>query len=169
MSVLLFRVDIINLFHRMIKGPGPLDSSQPIFREWEELVRQILRRLIKKLEQRPALVTELLFSKINSTVFYLEYGHERQTLSTVRKPAAELEVNPKVAKTIDEKIGVAVAALVKDEQTALAKWVSEVLGAAADERESWEANEEARKAEGSQRPDAPNPMIGKFWRQCLIW
>lgn len=169
MSVLLFRVDIINLFHRMIKGPGPLDSSQPIFREWEELVRQIIRRLIKKLEQRPALVTELLFSKINSTVFYLEYGHERQTLSTVRKPAAELEVNPKVAKTIDEKIGVAVAALVKDEQTALAKWVSEVLGSAADERESWEANEEARQAEGSQRPDAPNPMIGKFWRQCLIW
>lgn len=167
MTVLLFRVDIINLFHRMIKGPGPLDSSQPIFREWEELTRQIIRRLTKKLEQRPALVTEMLFSKINSTVFYLEYGHEKQTISSVRKPAAELEVNPKEAKTIDEKIGITVAALVKDEQTNLAKWISEVLGSAVDERESWEANEEARKAEGSQLPDAPNPMIGKFWCHLL--
>ena len=104
----------------------------------------------------------MLFSKINSTVFYLEYGHEKQTISTVRKPAAELEVNPKEAKTIDEKIGITVAALVKDEQTNLVKWISEVLGSAVDERESWEANEDARKAEGSQLPDAPNPMIGKF-------
>lgn len=161
MSVLLFRLDIINLFYRMIKGPGALDSSQPIFREWEELVRQIIRRLIKKTEQRPAMVTELLFSKINSTVFYLEYGHEKQTISTVKRPPAELEVIPKEATTIDSKISVVVAALVKDEQTELVKWVSEALGSAADERGSWEADEEARIAEGSQRPNAPNPMIGK--------
>lgn len=161
MSVLLFRLDIINLFYRMIKGPGALDSSQPIFREWEELVRQIIRRLIKKTEQRPAMVTELLFSKINSTVFYLEYGHEKQTVSTVKRPPAELEVIPKEATTIDSKISVVVAALVKDEQTELVKWVSEVLGSATDERGSWEADEEARIAEGSQRPNAPNPMIGK--------
>lgn len=170
MSVLLFRLDIINLFYRMIQGPGALDSSQPIFREWEELVRQIIRRLIKKIEQRPAMVTELLFSKINSTVFYLEYGHEKQTISTVKRPPAELEVIPKEATTIDNKISVVVAALVKDEQTDLVKWVSEVLGSAADERESWEADEEARIAEASQRPNAPNPMIGKcsVGRQSVI-
>ena len=170
MSVLLFRLDIINLFYRMIQGPGALDSSQPIFREWEELVRQIIRRLIKKIEQRPAMVTELLFSKINSTVFYLEYGHEKQTISTVKRPPAELEVIPKEATTIDNKISVVVAALVKDEQTDLVKWVSEVLGSAADERESWETDEEARIAEASQRPNAPNPMIGKcsVGRQSVI-
>lgn len=162
MSVLLFRVDIINLFYRMIKGPGALDSGQSIFREWEELVCHIIRRLVKKMEQRPALVTELLFSKINSTISYLEYGHEKQTLSTVRKPPAELQVNPKEADKVEDRIGIVVAALVKDEQTDLAKWVSDVLGSAADERESWEADEEARKAEGSDGSHAPNPMIGKF-------
>lgn len=157
MSVLLYRVDIINLFYRMIKGPEPLDSSQPIFREWEELVRQLIRRLLKKLDQRPALVTELLFSKINSTVFYLEYGHERQTLATVKRPPPELEVDSKEATTSQEKLDVVVAALIKDEQTELVKWVSEVLGSAADERESWEAAEE-----GLEIRNAPNPMIGMY-------
>ena len=167
MSVLLFRVDIINLFYRMIKGPGALDSGQPVFREWEELVCQIIRRLVKKMEQRPALVTEMLFSKINSTIFYLEYGHEKQTLSTVRKPPAELQVKPKEAETTEDRIGIVVAALVKDDQTDLAKWVSDVLGSAADERESWEADEEARKAEGSEGSHAPNPMIGKLLNKSI--
>lgn len=118
--------------------------------------------MVKKMEQRPALVTEMLFSKINATVFYLEYGHERQTMSGVKKAPAELEVNPKEATTVEHKLGIVVAAMVKDEQTELVKWIGEVLGSAADERESWEANEVERQAEGSQRPDAPNPMIGVF-------
>ena len=160
MTVILFRVDIINLFYRMIKGPGALDSSKPIFREWEELVRQIIRRLIKKLDQRPALITEMLFSKINSTVSYLEYGHERPTVPSVKRPAAELEINSAEATTTEAKLGIVVAALVRDEQTELVKWVSGVLGTAADERESWEAQDEARRAESPERASAPNPMIG---------
>lgn len=160
MSVLLFRVDVINLFHRMIKGPGGLDSRKPIFREWEELVRQLIRRLVKKLDQRPALVTEMLFSKINSTLFYLEYGHERQTLSTVRRPPAELEIDSKEATTMEAKLEIVVAALIKDEKTDLVKWIGEILGSAADERESWEAQEEARRAESAEVSSAPNPMIG---------
>lgn len=154
MSVLLFRLDIINLFYRMIKGPGALDSNKPIFKEWEELVRQIIRRMIKKIDQRPALITELLFSKINSTVFYLEYGHEKQTISASKRPPAELEVEPREAKTIDEKIRIVVHVMVKDEHTDLVKWVSDVLNSAADEREAWESQEQHS---GGQK--APNPMI----------
>ncbi|OGM40650.1 topoisomerase 1-associated factor 1 [Aspergillus bombycis] len=122
MSVLLFRIDILNLFYTMIKGPGAMDSSKPIFKEWEELIRQVIRRMIKKIDQRPALITELLFSKINSTLFYLEYGHERQTLPPVRKAPAELEVNPSEATTQVEKINIVVGALVMDEQTDLVAW-----------------------------------------------
>jgi replication fork protection complex subunit Tof1/Swi1 len=154
MSVLLFRLDIINLFYRMIKGPGALDSNKPIFKEWEELVRQIIRRMIKKIDQRPALITELLFSKINSTVFYLEYGHEKQTISASKRPPAELEVDPREAKTTDEKIKIVVHVMVKDEHTDLVKWVSDVLNSAADERETWESQEQ--HSEGQK---APNPMI----------
>ncbi|KAL4793804.1 timeless protein-domain-containing protein [Aspergillus venezuelensis] len=142
MSVLLFRVDILNLFYRMIKGPGALDSSKLIFKEWEELVRQVIRRCLKKLDQRPALITELLFSKINSTAFYLEYGFEKQTVGPGKRAPAELEVDPKAASTVGEKLSIVVAALAKDEQGSLVKWISEVLGSAADEREAWEANDQ---------------------------
>ncbi|EAW13352.1 putative DNA repair protein (Tof1) [Aspergillus clavatus NRRL 1] len=154
MSVLLFRLDIINLFYRMIKGPGALDSSKPIFKEWEELVRQILRRMIKKIDQRPALITELLFSKINSTVFYLEFGFEKQTISVSKRPPAELEVDPREAKTTDEKLSIVVRVMIKDEHINLVKWISEVLRLAADERESWESREQQ-----PGEPTAPNPMI----------
>ncbi|KAL4746236.1 topoisomerase 1-associated factor 1 [Aspergillus terricola var. indicus] len=157
MTVLLFRVDILNLFYRMIKGPGGMDSSRPIYKEWEELVRQLIRRLLKKLEQRPALITELLFSKINSTAFYLEYGFEKQTVTTSKRAPAELEVDPKAASTPEEKLSIVVAALVKDEQSALVKWISEVLESAADERESWELNAHDVDHEGPR--DAQNPII----------
>lgn len=158
MSVLLFRVDIINLFYRMIKGPGALDSSKPIFKEWEELVRQIIRRLVKKIDQRPAMITELLFSKINSTLFYLEYGHERQTLSQ-KRPPAELEVNSKEAPTSEAQLGIVAAVLIMDGQADLVKWISDFLGSAADEREAWEAQEEAQGAETPTATPVPNPMI----------
>lgn len=158
MSVLLFRVDIINMFYRMIKGPGALDSSSPIFKEWEELVRQLIRRLVKKIDQRPAMITELLFSKINSTLFYLEYGHEKQTMSR-RRPPAELEVDIKEASTPEEQLEVVVAVLIMDEQAELVKWISDVLGSAADEREAWEAQEEARRAESPTTAVVPNPII----------
>lgn len=162
MSVLLFRVDIINLFYKMIKGPGGLDSSNPIFREWEELVRQLIRRLVKKLDQRPALITEMLFSKINSTMLYLEYGHERQTLSTAKRPPAELEIDSTEATTTEAKLEIVVAALIRDGQSELLKWISEILGSAAEERESWEAHEEARRAESPEVSSVPNPMICKW-------
>jgi replication fork protection complex subunit Tof1/Swi1 len=160
MTVLLYRVDILNLFYRMIKGPGGIESSKPIFREWEELVRQLVRRLLKKLDQRPALITELLFSKINSTAFYLEYGYEKQTVSMSKRAPAELEVDPKAASTLEDKLSIVVAALVKDEQTTLAKWISDVVGSAAEEREAWEAQQAAQVDEGEEHPNVSNPIIG---------
>lgn len=159
MTVLLFRLDIINLFHRMIKGPGPLDSKTPIFKEWEELVRQIIRRLTKKIDQRPALITELLFSKINSTMYYLEYGHEKQTISTAKRAPATLEINSKEPLTTEAKVGIVVGALALDGRTDLVKWVVDVLSSGASEREDWEAQDEARRAEDPEATSTPNPLI----------
>ncbi|KAJ9259774.1 hypothetical protein DTO212C5_8577 [Paecilomyces variotii] len=158
MSVLLFRVDIINLFYRMIKGPEGLDKSKPSFSDWEELVKQVIRRLVKKMDQRPALVVEMLFSKINATLFYLEYGYERQTLSERRAPA-ELEVHPQAASTKDDQLAVVVSALMMDGRGDLVKWISDVLGSAAEERGSWEVQDEARRAEDPDASAVPNPMI----------
>ncbi|OJD18109.1 hypothetical protein AJ78_01827 [Emergomyces pasteurianus Ep9510] len=158
LSVLLFRVDIISLFYRMIKGPGGLDSTKPIFTEWEELTRQIIRKLIKKLEQRPELITEMLFSKINATVYYLEYGHEKQTVSE-SKPAAELELKPGVATTLDSRLGIVVAALCLEGKENLVQWLVKILDSAVNERRSWELEAEARQTGSSEELPANPPSI----------
>ena len=142
LSVVLFRLDIIMLFNKMIKGPERLDPAGVMFKEWNELVKQLIRKLIKKLEQRPELAIELLFSKINSTIFYLEYGYEKQTVSSKPRPPATLEVRGSM--TIEEQIGVAVAVLYHENIEQI-DWIIKTLVSAASERQSWEAEAAARQ------------------------
>lgn len=149
LSVMLFRLDIIALFNKMIKGPEGLESTGPTYKEWDELVRQLIKKMIRKLDQRPELAVELLFSKINSTTFYLEYGYEKQTSSSKPRPPAALEVRGSM--NIEEQIGIAVAALY-DNKLEQIDWVIKTLGSAADERQSWEAEALARQP-SSQNED----------------
>ena len=150
LSVMLFRLDIIALFNKMIKGPEGLDRANPMFKEWDELVKQLIKKLVKKLEQRPELAIELLFSKINSTTYYLEYGYEKQTTSSKPRPPAILEVRGSM--TIEEQIGVLVAALY-DNKLEQVDWVSKVLSSAAEERQSWESEALARQAQSQSGPE----------------
>ena len=150
LSVMLFRLDVVALFNKLIKGPGGLDSANPMFKEWDELVRQLIKKMIKKLEQRPELAVELLFSKINSTTYYLEYGYEKQTTSSKPRPPAILEVRGSM--TIEEQIGVIVAALY-DSKLEQVDWVSNVLSSAAEERQSWESEALARQEQSRSGPE----------------
>ena len=151
LSVLLFRLDIVALLYRMVKGPEGLDSAGPMFKEWDELVRQLLKRLIKKMQQRPELAIELLFSKMRSTVFYLEYGYEEQTTASKPRAPAALEVRGEMTRV--EQIGVVVAAMY-DEKIEHVDWVAKVLREAGSERQSWEAEAAARRAESGEDIDA---------------
>ncbi|KAI9858514.1 MAG: Topoisomerase 1-associated factor 1, partial [Pleopsidium flavum] len=161
MSVMLFRVDIIALFNTMMKGPGGLDSSCPVYKEWDELVRQLIKRLTRKIEQRPELVVEMLFSKINATVHYLEYGFEKQTIKSKPRGPAELEV--KGGKSKGDQIGVVVAALSVEGKLDAVGWVKSVLAAAASERQAWEAAAVATSSEhtsdDSKRETSTAPSI----------
>ncbi|KAL8729935.1 MAG: hypothetical protein Q9166_004380 [cf. Caloplaca sp. 2 TL-2023] len=152
LSVMLYRIDIFALFNRMIKGPEPLDRTSPMYGEWEELVRQLIKRMVKKLQERPELAVEMLFSKIPSTVFFLENGYERQTTSSKPRAPATLEVRG--AMTRDEQIGVVVAALYENKVDAV-DWVMKVLSNAASERQSWEAESAARRAENDDEAESP--------------
>ena len=145
LAVLLYRVDIIALFYKLINGPEGLHVSHAMYREWDELVRQILKRMFKKLEQRPELIVEMLFSKIRATLYYLEYGHEKQTISSLKVPVA-LEVEPAPGRDVNEQIAIVVAALMKDDKTVFVRWVLETVAKAADERRAWEAEAIARGA-----------------------
>jgi replication fork protection complex subunit Tof1/Swi1 len=156
MSVMLFRLDIIHLFYNMIKGPEPLDKNSSVYKDWEELAKQIIKKCVRKLEERPALFTELLFSKINSTAHYLEYGYEKQTISTNPRPGAELEF--KWETSLDKQIAIVVSTLLDKSQIDHLAWIKKVLSDAETERRSWENAEkamiEAGRADG-ETPDQP--------------
>ncbi|KAH6611202.1 hypothetical protein Trco_001222 [Trichoderma cornu-damae] len=142
MSVMLFRVDIIHLLYNMIKGPQPLDKSSSMYKDWEELVKQILRKCVKKIEQRPQLIVEMLFSKLQSTAFFLEHGYEKQTASKkLAKPGAELVF--KYPEEPDRQIAIVVGALLDRNEGDHIVWVKSVLAEAESERRSWAAAEEA--------------------------
>ncbi|KAI1391374.1 timeless-domain-containing protein [Hypoxylon trugodes] len=142
MSVMLFRVDIIQLFYSMIKGQEPLDKSCSMYKEWEELVKQILKKCIRKIEERPQLIIEMLFSKINATAHYLEYGYEKQTLSTAQsRPGAELEFRHVVDR--DQQIAIAVGVLLDKNLEDHINWLKGQLVTAEVERRAWEAAEKA--------------------------
>ncbi|KAL6718428.1 Topoisomerase 1-associated factor 1 [Lecanora helva] len=139
-SVMLFRLDIIALLTKMIKGPEGLNPAGPMYKEWDQLVRQLIKRLMKKLDQRPELMLELLFSKITSTVFYLENGYERTTTSSKPRPPATLEVRGSM--TVDEQIGIVVAAMYENKIEQVA-WIIKTLESAATERSAWESEARA--------------------------
>ncbi|KAK1829607.1 timeless protein-domain-containing protein [Podospora conica] len=141
MSVMLFRLDIIHLFYNMVKGPEPMDKQSSVYKEWEELAKQIIKKCVRKLEERPALFTELLFSKINSTAHYLEYGYEKQTISSNPRPAAELVF--KREETREQQIAIVVGALLDKGQPDHLEWIRKQLANAESERRAWENAEKA--------------------------
>lgn len=153
LAVLLYRVDIVALFYKMINGPENMDPKSPLYKEWSEFTRQVFKKMFKKIEQRPELMVELLFSKINSTLYYLEFGKEKQTISATRAPA-ELELRPAPGRDINEQIGIVVTILVKDDKANLVRWVKSMLSKASDERHGWEAEAESRRATAVEAGEA---------------
>ncbi|KAF2791486.1 drug resistance protein MdrA [Melanomma pulvis-pyrius CBS 109.77] len=167
-GVLLFRVDILQLFNQMIKGPEGLDPKSPSFKEWEEFIRHFFRTVVKRMQERSELVVEMLFSKIPATIFYLEHGYEREVATKAPRAPAELVVKPGMDKP--EQVGVAVGVLVNQQKSDALRWVRDVLSSAAEERKAWEEMEEARKStavstttegetviEGTEDSEAPKP------------
>ncbi|KAM7201752.1 Timeless domain containing protein [Naviculisporaceae sp. PSN 640] len=155
MSVMLFRLDIIHLFYNMIKGPEPLNKNSSMFKEWEELTKHIIKKCVRKLEERPALFIELLFSKISATTHYLEYGHEKQTITSTPRPAAELEF--KKAVDPDQQIAIVVGVLLDKSQTDHLQWIKKQITAAETERRAWESAETAMAAEKEAAAAATAP------------
>lgn len=143
LSVMLFRIDIIQLFHTMIKGPNGLNPELPAFKEWSDFSQQLFRRLIKRLEDRPGLFVELLFSKIPATVFYLEHGYDNK-VEKIPRPPAELEIKPGLEW--HQEIGVVVSILINQNKSDALAWLKKVMTEAKDERQAWQDLEIARKA-----------------------
>jgi len=175
MSVMLFRVDIIALLYKLIKGPEGLDPQSPSYKEWDELVKQILKKCTRKIQERPELAVEMLFSKINSTAHYLEYGYEKQTVTSKPKAAAELEVKP--GREWEDQIGVVVGAMLDRNEGEHLQWVKSQLYSAESERRSWEGANAAlpsverdslAEADGNQTVEAEQPKPPSICTSPLV-
>lgn len=143
LAVLLFRVDILLLFHRLIKGPEGLNPDVEGFKEWEQLVQQVFRRCVKWVSRdtegegwKEMCMIEMLFSKMGNTVFYLQNGYERVVERAAPRPPAELEFKANI--TEEQKVGVAVGVMLEHNKAADVSWVREEIKRAADEREAFE-------------------------------
>ncbi|KAF2852181.1 drug resistance protein MdrA [Plenodomus tracheiphilus IPT5] len=143
LGVLLCRVDILALFNKMMKGPGGLDAESPAYKEWDDFVKHFFRQVVKRVQERPELVVEMLFSKIPATMFFLEHGYDREL--TVRAPRAPAELEVKPGMEYPEQIGVAVGVLVNQSKSDALRWIRDVLTSAVEERKAWEDADEARK------------------------
>lgn len=155
-SVMLFRVDIIHLLYNMIKGPKPLEKGTGAFKEWEPLVKGILKKMTAKIEERPELIVEMLFSKMGSTAFFLENGFDKATVSskTAQRPGAELEF--KYTEEKDRQIAIVVSVLLDRNQADQIAWLKKVLENAELERRSFEDLERARQMEEDPFDDEAN-------------
>ncbi|KAH7380191.1 timeless protein-domain-containing protein [Pyrenochaeta sp. MPI-SDFR-AT-0127] len=143
LGVLLCRVDILHMFNKMMKGPGGLEPEFPAYKEWDDFIKHFFRQVVKKVQERPELVVEMLFSKIPATLFFLEYGYDRELPTRAPRAPAELEVKP--GMELPDQIGVAVGVLVNQQKSDALRWVRDVLTLAAEERKAWEDADEARK------------------------
>lgn len=170
MSVMLFRVDIIHLLYNMVKGPNSLDKSFSTYKDWEELVKQILRKCFKKIEERPELLIELLFSKLPATAFFLEYGYEKQTRAAQSQARPGVELEFKYTEEPDRQIAIIIGALLDKGKVDHIQWMKGVLTEAENERRAWLVAEEARTSaqdlfredDGSLVPEPQTaPSIGE--------
>ncbi|SPO00724.1 related to Topoisomerase 1-associated factor 1 [Cephalotrichum gorgonifer] len=140
-AVMIFRVDIIHLLYNMIKGPEALDRSSGLYKDWEELIKQVLKKCIRKIQERPALIVEMLFSKNNEIAHYIETGTEREAKPARVRPAAELEFRN--TEELDKQIGIVVGALLDRNEIDHISWVKGVLRGAEETRKEWPAAESA--------------------------
>jgi replication fork protection complex subunit Tof1/Swi1 len=176
LTILLFRVDIMLLLHRMIKGDGSgggaLSKEAEEFRDWEQLIQQVFRRCIKWLTRSTegegwmeACVVEMLFSKMPGTMFYLQNGYER--VVEKRPPRAPAELEFKASVDDGKKVPVAVSLLLEKGEGGTLDWVKKELEGAVTERKAWREMEEARTAttngseneEQGEKPQAPTVFL----------
>ncbi|KAK5957863.1 Topoisomerase 1-associated factor 1 [Knufia fluminis] len=165
-AVLLYRVDIIALLYKIIEGPEGLSNKHALYGDWQEFSKQLFRKMFKKIDQRPELMVEMLFSKINSTLYYLEYGHDKQNSASTRAPA-ELEVKASATQDRKQQIGIVATVLLRDHKDSLVDWVKRIVDRAYDERFAWAAEADARKSEAeaaavpaeTDNADATEPVL----------
>lgn len=149
LAILVFRVDILQLLHKIVKGPEGLDPKDECFKDWQQLVQQIFRKCIKWVEResegtgwKEMTVVEMLFSKVSSSMFYLQNGYEKVVERRTPRAPAELELKRSLEE--GKRLSVAASLMIDKGKSDALKWVKSELQRAADERQAWHDGQTAR-------------------------
>jgi replication fork protection complex subunit Tof1/Swi1 len=100
----------------------------------DQFAKHYLRKLFKKLEAELTMYVELLFTKVNSTIHFLQQGYDKAAHVPRSRPAAELQIKPGEGLNHEEQIGICVGALLDDNNCSHVEWLKDILQKAVTER-----------------------------------
>ncbi len=152
-EVLLFRLDICELLNRIVNDRDGFPSNNQARSEVETFVKYFTKRLIRSLEDAPALAVELLFTKPATDAYYLTHNHDKAPKVT-SAPRAPVEIEVKPGMTHSGEVSVVVAALLDANKSEVVEWLKSALTIALNERKAWESEYRARAIERPDRADA---------------
>lgn len=151
-EIYMFRLDICELFNRMLNDDIYFSKSHPTRAEMEKFIKFYMKRLISVISKSPALYVELLFHKMHDTVYYLQHGCDEVAITKPIKLSAEFEVKP--GMDFEQQISVVVTVLLDENKSDELDWLKIKLSDAISQRKSWELEKESRESlENSSHKD----------------
>ncbi|OLL25612.1 Topoisomerase 1-associated factor 1 [Neolecta irregularis DAH-3] len=150
----MFRLDFCELFN-------------PARKEVEKFEQHYVKKLVGNLSHSPALITELLFSKSRSDLYFLQHGYDRTVQSRAPKHPAELEVRPSVPE--EQQLAVATAVLIDCDKSDILDWLKGVLSQAKAERLNWEAAAAAQKLLDNETSDLDPGLLLWMFPTCRYY
>ncbi|KTW30789.1 hypothetical protein T552_00501 [Pneumocystis carinii B80] len=143
-EIYLFRLDICELFNRMLNDDIYFSKSHPTRVELEKFIKFYMKRLISVISKSPALYVELLFHKMHDTVYYLQHGCDEVAIPKPIKLSAEFEVKP--GMDFEQQISIVVAVLLDENKSYELDWLKIKLSDAISQRKAWELEKESRES-----------------------
>ena len=154
-QVILYRLDICELLSRMVNDEINIPRESSIRKHMEDFVKHYSSSLTKALKKSSALYIEvhlcqyisysqLLFSKLPPTIYYLQHGEEEIAIQPKRpRAAAELEVRP--GRSREDQLAVVVATLLDDQKSEALDSMKTIFANTITEIRAWESETEARR------------------------
>ncbi|KAG5439240.1 hypothetical protein PCANB_001539 [Pneumocystis canis] len=142
-EIYMFRLDICELFNRMINDDIYFPKQHPNRTEVEQFVKFYMKRLIYVISESPALYVELLFHKMHDTVYYLQHGHDEIPMMKPLRLSAKFEVKP--GMNFEEQISIVVSVLIDENKNEELNWLKIKLSDAINQRKEFELEKEEKK------------------------
>ncbi|KAK9470982.1 timeless protein-domain-containing protein [Dipodascopsis tothii] len=101
-EVLLFRMDFMFLLYRCLDPDTGIPRSKAARRDLESFMKYYIKKLRRMLQDRPALYVELLFTKMNDTVHFLQNGYDKEKKIARRRRTNEQEISKKKIAAISK-------------------------------------------------------------------